>query len=53
MKYIDIILQHNRYVIGKQNITQSRTDLEIFRQGVDGLARGSKGYSAAYDFGNF
>ena len=33
-------LEHNRYIIGKQNITQSKTDLEIFRQGVDGLARG-------------
>ena len=53
MKYIQIILQHNRYIIGKQNITQSRTDLEIFRQGVDVLARGLEAHAAAYNSGNF
>ena len=53
MKYIYIILQLNMYIIGKQNVTQSRTDLEIFRQGVDGLARGLEAHSAAYDSGNF
>ena len=41
--------------ITEENKTQSRTDLEIFRQGVwvDGLASGLEAHSAAYDSGNF
>ena len=53
MKYIKIILQHNRKIIGKQNITQLRMDLEIFWQRIDGLDRGLEAPSAEYDSGNF
>ena len=47
------ILQQYRNIIGKQKITQSRTDLQIFRRGVDGLYRGMEAHSAEYDSGNF
>ena len=40
-------------MIGKQNIIQSRTDLEIFRQGVDGLDKVLEAHSAEYNSGNF
>ena len=43
----------SKHNVALNKTTQSRMDLEILRQGVDGLARGLEAHSAAYDSGNF